>query len=265
MLKNLPIKLAAIGLIIFLALLFVFIQTGINSIYLPLIVISSLALGGIITYLALIDRVDRLSNLSSTDTTTGLYHSQVINKLLTYDLERSRRYKRDLSIVLIDIDGLSEINDLYGLKKGSAVLKKMGDIINLGIEYIDQEKKEFHGIRNSDIAFKYEGENKLLIIMPETDAKGAYIAVERLREAVMFTPFELVGEDKNVWVSLSASVVSFNDKTDVTDSLLQRAELLLQKAQVTKNHVVIENPLHNGLAVLSHEEDSASIRETQLS
>ena len=128
-----------------------------------------------------------------------------------------------------------------------------------------KRKKEFHGIRNSDIAFRYKAEDKILIIMPETDAKGAYIAAERLREAVMFTPFNEENEEENsasnsasnstpIRITLSAAVVSFDNKSDVIESLLNRAELLLLKAKITKNHVVIENPIHNEIALNDEEE-----------
>ena len=234
---------------------------ALSYVYLALIIISSLVLGALIAYWASISRLERLSKLSSTDITTGLYGSQVINKLLTYDIERSRRYKRDLSVVLIDLDNFSELNDIHGSKKADYVLKKLSDIITQGIEYMDEKKKEFHGIRNSDIAFRYEAEDKILIIMPETNAKGAYIAAERLREAVMFTPFNEENEEKNstsnstpIRITLSAAVVSFNNKSDVVESLLERAELLLLKAKITKNHVVIENPIHNGIAVNDEDE-----------
>jgi len=221
---------------------------ALSYVYLALIIISSLVLGALIAYWASISRLERLSKLSSTDITTGLYGSQVINKLLNYDIERSKRYKRDLSVVLIDIDDFSEVNNVHGHKKADYVLKKLSDIITQGIEYTNKKKKEFHGIRHSDIAFRYESEDKILIIMPETNAKGAFIAAERLREAVMFTPFNEEENSTPVRITLSAAVVSFNSKSDVVESLLERAELLLLKAKITKNHVVIENPIHNEIA-----------------
>ena len=56
---------------------------ALGYVYLALIIISSLVLGALIAYWASISRLERLSKLSSTDITTGLYGSQVINKLLS--------------------------------------------------------------------------------------------------------------------------------------------------------------------------------------
>lgn len=215
----------------------------------------SVLLGGISVYVLLKEKIDRITKLSNTDSVTGLYNAKEIERLLSYDIERSKRYKGDLSIMLMDIDNFSTINETYGRKKGDEILRWLSNIILNGTEYTDKKKKEYHGIRNSDIAFRFEGEDKILIIMPETAAKGAFIAAERIREAVMFTPFTQPDSEEYLRITLSTAVVSFDAKTDTVNSMLDRATLLLRKAKITKNHVVIENPIHNGLIVFGNNED----------
>lgn len=227
-------------------------SSNVNLLYMAVLFLLSVALGASMVYGVLQSRMDRLTNLSSTDSITGLYNAQEANRLLKYDIERSRRYKGELSVVLLDIDNFSEVNDTYGRKKGNQVLKKLSKIIVKGAKYIDQEEKEYHGIRTSDIAFRYPNEDKILIIMPETSAKGAFIAADRIREAVMFTPFSEAEAEDYLRITVSASVVSFNPDSDTGESLLKRANLLLLKSKITKNHVVIENPINNGLVVFGN-------------
>ncbi len=249
----------------FFAIIILFRQVTLSDYaYLSILFLAALLLGGVTVYWTLRSKIDRLAKLSNTDKVTGLYNSEVINKLLNYDIERSKRYQRDLSVILLDVDNVEQIMDTYGQKKADDTLKFLSHIVMQGIEYIDKEAKEFHGIRSSDIAFRYEGEDKILIIMPETGAKGAYVAAERIREAVMFTPFNEPDAAEYLRVTLSAAVVSFDHETDTAKTLLQRANLLLLKAKITKNHVVIENPIHHGLVVFD-DTDSLSMKGSQVS
>ncbi len=250
--KFIPSKqalLLLIGLSSILLLFTLIVVAG--SMYLVLSVLVASLITGLAVFWIQKNKLDRLTQLSNTDATTGLYNSAVINKLLNYDIERSKRYQRDLSVILLEVDDFELITETYGREKSDDVLKSLSRIILQGIEYVDEEKKEFHGIRSSDIAFRYEEEDKILIIMPETDAKGAYVAAERMREAVMFTPFNTPDEKDYLRVSLSAGVVGFDAGIDTAITLLQRVNLLLLKAKITKNHVVIENPIHNGLVIFS--------------
>ena len=212
------------------------------------LVFAAMLFGSVVSYGLLKNKIARLAQLASIDSVTGLYNAQAIQKLLRYDIERSRRYQRDLSVILLDIDDFSSIQGLHGRQQTDHVLGFLSKIILDGIEYTDKKKKEFHGIRHSDIAFRYDEEDRILIIMPETAAKGAYIAAERIREAVMFTPFPAFQkEGKPLHITLSAGVVSFDRQADTVDDLLKRVDLLLRKAKITKNHVVIENPVHRNL------------------
>ncbi|MEE9303110.1 MAG: diguanylate cyclase [Thiotrichaceae bacterium] len=245
-------KQAVLSLICCIAIAIVFARVAVsNTLFLALSILVSSLIAGLTVFWVQENKIDRLTQLSYTDPATGLYNSEVINNLLKYDIERSKRYQRDISVILLEVDNFDLINETYGRKKADDAFKTFSRIILQGIKYVNKEQKEFHGIRSSDIAFRYEGEDKVLIIMPETDAKGAYIAAERIREAVMFTPFNKPDEKEFLRITLSAGVVSFDSEIDTTETLLQRVNLLLLKAKITKNHVVIENPIHNGLVVFS--------------
>lgn len=203
----------------------------------------SAAISGFVVFLLMKNQLNRIKRLSNTDELTGLYGAREINRLLSYDVERSRRYSGELSLILLDVDNFSILNDEYGVKNGDVLLQQMSSLLLQGIKYVNKEEKEFHGIRSSDIAFRYESQDRILIIMPETNAKGAYIAAERIREAIMFTAFTMHNSDKKMRATVSASIVSFSPKVDSVESLLSRAEMLLLKAKITRNSIVMENPL----------------------
>ncbi len=243
-----PYRLAILFLIFFTGVALLLAQLPVRGVISQVVILwGSLVLGAAMTYGVLKAEVNRLTRLSSLDPVTGLYQSQVLHKLLNYDIERSRRYQRELSIILLDIDDFTAIQEAQGQHQAESVLVFLSRIILDGIEYTDKKKKEFHGIRHSDIAFRYDEQDRILIIMPETGAKGAYIAAERIREAVMFTPFPAARKGDPLRISLSAGVASFDVKTDTTESLLTRVDLLLRKAKITRNHVAIENPIHREL------------------
>lgn len=203
----------------------------------------SAVISGFVIFFVMKNQLNRMKRLSNTDQLTGLYGSREISRLLSYDVERSRRYSGELSLILLDVDNFSMLNDEYGVKNGDTLLQQISHLLLKGIKYVNKEQKEFHGIRSSDIAFRYENQDRILIILPETNAKGAYIAAERIREAIMFTEFTMHKSDKKIRTTVSASIVSFSSKADSVESLLSRAEMLLLKAKITRNSIVMENPL----------------------
>jgi len=81
-----------------------------------------------------------------------------------------------VSLILTDIDHFKSVNDTYGHPTGDAVLR--------GVAKILRDKA-----RDTDIVARYGGE-EFAIIMPETDAKGALVIAERIREAVKAEVFQ---------------------------------------------------------------------------
>jgi diguanylate cyclase (GGDEF)-like protein len=86
------------------------------------------------------------------------------------ELERSWRYKRPLSAIMMDVDHFKSINDSFGHSSGDCVLRA---IANLCVE----------SMRKLDIIGRYGGE-EFVILLPETDNEQAHQAAERLREEI---------------------------------------------------------------------------------
>lgn len=118
------------------------------------------------------------------DKLTGLYNRLYFNEMFEYYVNKYNRTKKPFSMMIIDIDNFKKINDTYGHATGDSVLKKLGQTIN-------------KSIRNLDIAFRYGGE-EFVIIFPNTDLYHAFNAAERIRENV----------SKNIIIDLKSITIS---------------------------------------------------------
>ena len=143
--------------------------------------------------------------LAITDKLTKLYNRHKFYEIATHEIERSKRYKRPLSLIIFDIDHFKKINDTYGHDVGDYVLQELAKLI----------KKH---IRKQDFAFRWGGE-EFIILLPETDAQGAMKLAEKLRRIIESHTFKKVGQ---VTISLGVTEYSSSDK-DI-DEVVKRAD-----------------------------------------
>jgi two-component system, cell cycle response regulator len=118
---------------------------------------------------------ERNRKLSITDALTGAYNRRHFNDQLPIEIERCRRYKHALSVVMGDIDFFKKINDGYGHSAGDEVLEQFVQLTRSSIR------------TSSDWIARYGGE-EFVIVMPETGHTGALRAAEKVREAIAAQP-----------------------------------------------------------------------------
>ncbi|MEW9856143.1 sensor domain-containing diguanylate cyclase [Novosphingobium sp. M1R2S20] len=111
-----------------------------------------------------------LRRVAARDQLTGTLTRRGFIERANQEIERFRRYGRAASLALIDIDHFKAINDTHGHPAGDAVLREVAGLLHTGI-------------RPNDVLGRIGGE-EFALLMPETEAEGAVIAVERLREEV---------------------------------------------------------------------------------
>src|SRR3954471_178161 len=111
----------------------------------------------------------RLEEASRFDALTGLLNRRAFEELLNFELDRSRRTNRPVSIIIGEIDGLGRLNTERGHSAGDTALKQVAS---------DMAKWK----RRIDSAGRLGGE-KFGVILPETDEDGAFLVAERLRRA----------------------------------------------------------------------------------
>jgi diguanylate cyclase (GGDEF)-like protein len=104
------------------------------------------------------------------DALTGLYNRRHFEERLAHEVERARRHGAPLSLLFVDIDNFTGINDSLGADGGDRILAALGHL--------------FHATsRASDVVARWTGE-KFAFLLPNTDHEGALIAAERARTVV---------------------------------------------------------------------------------
>ncbi len=168
----------------------------------------------------------KTKELSITDDLTGLYNQAQFFTLLDIELKRAERYGNNLSIIIFDVDNFKNYNDNNGHLKGSDTLRKIGKIM----------KRVF---RNGDILARYGGD-EFILILPDTDSVGAYLAAERIREAVEKERFD--GEEKQPLgkITITLGIASFPEHGKIAKDIIDNADKALYVAKESgRNRSVI--------------------------
>jgi sigma-B regulation protein RsbU (phosphoserine phosphatase) len=107
-----------------------------------------------------------LEQLAVTDPLTGLYNRRHFTERLREELGRARRYGRGFSLLILDIDGFKEINDLHGHEVGDEVLRYLAGLLRQSVRLVDTVARI--------------GGDEFVILLPETEQKGAEVVAERI-------------------------------------------------------------------------------------
>ncbi len=166
----------------------------------------------------------RITQLAITDGLTGLNNYRHFREMLEFELYRAERYKRNLSLVMIDVDNFKIINDTYGHPVGDLVLKALAKIF-------------ISNTRKVDIVSRYGGE-EFVIIYPELDMRGKEFVAERLRIKVDNFDFSRAAGFPIGKVTVSIGYAVFpSDGTTVDDLCLNSDKALYRAKRMGKNKV----------------------------
>lgn len=169
----------------------------------------------------------KLIALASIDDLTQLYNRRYFFERFNQEMERSKRYERPLSCIIMDIDFFKRVNDSFGHLTGDQVLTNISHIV----------KKN---CRQSDLAARYGGE-ELIVLLPETEVTGAMIIADRIRE--MIEQHRTVdARGMVIGVTVSMGVASLNgmelQNLDNNERIIQYADdALLQAKQNGRNRI----------------------------
>lgn len=108
--------------------------------------------------------------LAEKDSLTLLYNHGAFSRRLAVELERAARYERELSVVMLDLDGFKSINDTHGHLTGDRVLKLTADVLTAHL-------------RMSDVAARFGGD-EFALILPETDFEAASAIAGRISSGI---------------------------------------------------------------------------------
>ncbi|MEM9291938.1 MAG: diguanylate cyclase [Acidobacteriota bacterium] len=162
----------------------------------------------------------RLFESATVEGLTGLLRREAILERLTEELDRSLRYRRPLSVAMIDLDHFKRVNDRFGHLMGDALLKRVAQVLQ-------------RNVRRTDSLGRYGGE-EFLLVMPETRLVGAAEVSEKIRRMVEGLALLTEGEEK-IQVTLSIGLSQLEDFNRSTapsaEELIAAADLSLYEAK----------------------------------
>jgi|AntRauTorcE11898_2_1112593.scaffolds.fasta_scaffold01988_6 diguanylate cyclase (GGDEF)-like protein len=181
---------------------------------------------------------DQLEKLSMTDRLTGLLNRGSWENLVDAEFERYRRYGQPTCLVMFDIDHFKPVNDTHGHLAGDEVIKHTADITRASL-------------RQSDIPGRYGGE-EFGIVLPETDAAGARVICERLREIIANSTVE--SGTASIQYTVSIGIAPLTPEPDNYMQWLQQADDALYRGKEGgRNRVVVFGENQAGLTPRSSE------------
>lgn len=157
-----------------------------------------------------------LFHQASFDSLTGICNRRYFLTQAESEMRRAKRFGRNLSVMMIDLDHFKPINDRLGHAAGDAVLV---GVVKLALERL----------RHSDIMGRLGGE-EFAVLLPETALPAAVDAANRLRRHIAEKP--VIIENKTaVRCTVSIGVAEMNEKDGSIDDLLHRADAALYRAK----------------------------------
>lgn len=155
-----------------------------------------------------------LRQIASTDFLTGAMARRAWYEAANGEVLRAQRYRRPLSVVIMDIDRFKSINDTHGHPVGDLVIKALARVV-------------MDSLRQSDLFGRYGGE-EFVLALPDTDPVAAYALAERLRKAVRQS--RLVAPHHLRWtISIGVAEMLCEDAT--IQPALERADYALYQAK----------------------------------
>jgi diguanylate cyclase (GGDEF)-like protein len=176
--------------------------------------------------LEVVELYDNMRKMSITDGLTGLVNHREFYQQLRRELERARRYRHTVSLLIIDVDDFKKFNDRFGHLAGDLALRKIADLLRLCA-------------RASDIVARYGGE-EFAVILPESTAAGALMLAERIKTEVAIHNFlpQVPGE---VHLTVSIGIYTAEEGAVSEDQLVGYADQAAYSAKgAGKNRVVVK-------------------------
>lgn len=155
----------------------------------------------------LMSELEQERKISKNDHLTQLPNRQGFSDKLKQELSRAERYGHPISIAILDIDFFKKINDQFGHLVGDKVLKVIA-------------KEMTKVCRETDYLARYGGE-EFILLLPETQLKDAFAAVEKIRAHIERCPFHF--QSKPVPITVSAGVAE-RTAGESNETWLQRAD-----------------------------------------
>ena len=148
-----------------------------------------------------------LEALATQDGLTGIKNRRAFGMRLEEEVARATRYSLPLTLLLLDVDNFKSYNDTFGHPAGDEVLKTVARVLT-------------QNAREMDMAARYGGE-EFVVLLPQTDAAGAWVTAERIRQAIAGQPWP------HRSVTISVGCAHLLPVVDTGSQLIARADSAL--------------------------------------
>jgi two-component system, cell cycle response regulator len=167
--------------------------------------------------------------LSVTDPLTGAWNYRYFERRFEQEIERSRRFGRVLTLLMLDVDHFKSVNDRFGHQRGDEVLVEFAGRVT-------------GSVRDIDTFARYGGE-EFVLILPETNLDGGLAVAEKLRLAAHRQPFCADSGDGGVRLTVSIGLACFPEHATSPEELLRAADEALYEAKLQgRDRVVTAGP-----------------------
>jgi diguanylate cyclase (GGDEF)-like protein len=167
-----------------------------------------------------------------TDELTGLANHRRFQELLATEMEQVRRYHYSVGVIMLDVDDFKRVNDTWGHPQGDIVLAEVARLVR-------------ESSRETDTPARYGGE-EMAVILPHTDAQGAYAIAERVRTAIASLQIPLPNGQGPLRVTASLGVAATTNGSK--DALIQAADAALYLAKHQGKNRTISDATHAAAA-----------------
>jgi polar amino acid transport system substrate-binding protein len=164
----------------------------------------------------------KISRIAAEYSLTGLFNRRKINELIQHEIERSERYKKGFSVIIMDIDYFKRVNDRHGHLAGDELLKMFAHIL-------------LDTIRHTDEVGRWGGE-EFVVLCPETNMDGALLLANKIRQKIDSSVFNDYGKQ-----TASFGIACYKND-DTIDSIISHADQALYMAKNSgRNRVEAHN------------------------
>jgi diguanylate cyclase (GGDEF)-like protein len=176
-----------------------------------------------------------VANLVLTDALSGCHNRRGLEQHLTRELSRAARNGSELALVALDIDYFKTINDTFGHLAGDAVVQEIGELLR-------------EVARAGDVVARTGGD-EFMLLLPETNAAGAFRVAKRILERVASHPFQGVAGKVPITVSIGLVVDRIRDENVMHDLHARADEALYAAKDAGRNRVSIWSSNLRAIAV----------------
>jgi diguanylate cyclase (GGDEF)-like protein len=158
---------------------------------------------------------EEIYQMTIKDGLTSIYNKRFFLDSLEKEMSRARRYDRNLSMLMLDLDHFKNVNDSYGHLAGDHVLQVLARLVSTRA-------------RREEVFCRYGGE-EFAILLPETTRAGALELAEQIRALVEGHTFIFEGEE--IVITISIGVSTTRTENLAAEDFIKMADTQLYKAK----------------------------------